>query len=125
MRLEWVKRRLINWAAWVEESREGRIKSPKLDDTPGGGGVVEPKEHAKEAATHRALRALYELEAKHTSAETLALVYLVGPQNNKTTVAEIADWVGINRTTLQMRLEVAESRFANIVDNARDVPDKT
>ncbi len=125
MRLEWVKRRLINWAAWVEESREGRIKSPKLDDTPGGSGVVEPKEHAKEAATHRALRALYELEAKHTSAETLALVYLVGPKNNKTTIAEIADWAGINEKTLQSRIEKAEYCFANLIDGTKDVYGKT
>ena len=34
MRLDWVRRRLEAWAAWVEESKRGRVASPKIDGMP-------------------------------------------------------------------------------------------
>ena len=126
MRLEWVERRLQSWAAWVEE-RQGYVKPVRLDDVPGGGsaGDTAPRDCSKEEATQRTLCALYTLEKNHVSAETLALVYLIAPQHNKSTISDTARWVGLNEKTLMSRLVVAEKKFANLVDSAKDSTDKT
>lgn len=124
MRLEWVQRRLREWAAWVEESR-GYVRPMKLSDTPGGGtGVSAPKTYEKEMESERTIISLYFLEKSHVSAMTLALVYLHGPRANKASIAEIARWRGINEKTLLKRLVRAESKFANMVDNAKERREK-
>ena len=125
MRLEWVQRRLQEWAAWVEDSR-GYVKPMKLSDTPGGGAVAAvPKTYEKEMESERTIISLYFLEKSHVSAKTLALVYLHGPRAHKTSVAEIARWLNINEKTLLSRLERAEAKFANMVDSAKERREKS
>ncbi len=123
MRLEWVKRRLQAWAAWQEETLEGRVSSPKIDGMPHAGAIetAVPDEHRFERETLMALRALHRLYPDYS--ETIALVYVVGPRANKVRLSEIAAWVGLTETALAMRIERAERKFSEMLEKARDVAD--
>ena len=122
MRLEWVRRRLEAWAAWVEESKRGRVASPKIDGMPHAtAGVPVPDGHEEEKLTQRALVALHALYPDY--GETISLVYVVGPAAHKVGVAALAEWIGVTKYALAMRIERAESKFSEMLDKVYDARD--
>ena len=123
MRLEWVRRRLEAWAAWVEESKRGRVASPKMDGMPhaAAADVPVPDGHEEETLTQRALVALHALYPDYS--ETISLVYVVGPAAHKVGVAALAEWIGVTKYALAMRIERAESKFSEMLEKARDAQD--
>ena len=55
--------------------------------------------------------------------ETISLVYVVGPAAHKVGLAAQAEWIGMSRKALFMRIETAESKFADMVEKLSDVND--
>ena len=123
MRLDWVRRRLEAWAAWVEESKRGRVASPKIDGMPhaASADVPVPDGHEEEKLTQRALEALHRLYPDYS--ETIALVYVTGPAAHVVGVNELAEWIGTPKRTLLSRVEAAESKFSEMLEKARDARD--
>ena len=123
MRLVWVRRRLEAWAAWVEESKRGRVTSPKIDGMPhaAAAGVSLPDVHEEEKLTQRALEALHALYPDYS--ETISLVYVVGPAAHVVGVTALAEWIGVTEKALFMRIERAESKFSEMLEKTRDVHD--
>ncbi len=123
MRLDWVRRRLEAWAAWVEESKRGRVASPKMDGMPhaAAAGAPVPDVHEEEKLTQRALEALHRLYPDYS--ETIALVYVTGPAAHVVGVNELAEWIGTPKRTLLSRVEAAESKFSEMLEKARDARD--
>ena len=123
MRLEWVRRRLEAWAAWVEESKRGRVASPKIDGMPhaAAADVPVPDGHEEEKLTQRALVALHALYP--TYSETISLVYVVGPAAHVVGVVALAEWIGVTKDVLFHRIEAAESKFSEILEKTHDVRD--
>lgn len=123
MRLNWVRRRLEAWAAWVEESKRGRVASPKIDGMPhaAAAGVPVPDGHEEEKLTQRALVALHALYPD--CSETLSLVYVVGPAAHVVGVTALAEWIGVTEKALFMRIERAESKFSEMLEKTRDAQD--
>lgn len=123
MRLDWVRRRLEAWAAWVEESKRGRVASPKMDGMPhaAAAGVPVPDGHEEEKLTQRALVALHALYPDYS--ETISLVYVVGPAAHVVGVVALAEWIGVTKQTLLSRIETAESKFSEMLEKARDAQD--
>lgn len=123
MRLNWVRRRLEAWAAWVEESKRGRVASPKIDGMPhaAAAGVPAPDGHEEEKLTQRALVALHALYPDYS--ETISLVYVVGPAVHVVGVTALAEWIGVTEKALFMRIERAESKFSEMLEKTRDVQD--
>lgn len=123
MRLDWVRRRLEAWAAWVEESKRGRVASPKMDGMPhaAAADVPVPDGHEEEKLTQRALVALHALYPDYS--ETISLVYLMGPAAHVVGVNELAEWIGMPKRTLLSRVEAAESKFSEMLEKARDARD--
>ena len=120
MRLVWVRRRLEAWAAWVEESKRGRVASPKIDGMPhaAAAGVPVPDVHEEEKLTQRALEALHALYPDYS--ETISLVYVVGPAAHVVGVTALAEWIGVTEKALFMRIERAESKFSEMLEKTRD-----
>ena len=123
MRLDWVRRRLEAWAAWVEESKRGRVTSPKIDGIPHAAtaDVPVPDGHEEEKLTQRALVALHALYP--TYSETISLVYVVGPAAHVVGVVALAEWIGVTKDVLFHRIEAAESKFSEILEKTHDVRD--
>lgn len=123
MRLDWVRRRLEAWAAWVEESKRGRVASPKMDGVPhaAAADVPVPAGHEEEKLTQRALVALHALYPDYS--ETISLVYVVGPAAHVVGVNELAEWIGMPKRTFLSRVEAAESKFSEMLEKARDARD--
>ena len=123
MRLDWVRRRLEAWAAWVEESKRGRVASPKIDGMPhaAAADVPVPDGHEEEKLTQRALVALHALYP--TYSETISLVYVVGPAAHVVGVVALAEWIGVTKDVLFHRIEAAESKFSEIFEKTHDVRD--
>ena len=122
MRLEWVRRRLEAWAAWVEESKRGRVASPKIDGMPhAAAGVLVPDGHEEEKLTQRALVALHALYPDYS--ETISLVYVVGPAAHVVGVTALAEWIGVSEWVLFKRIERAESKFSEMLDKVHDARD--
>ena len=121
--MKWVKNRLEKWAAWVEESKRGRVASPKIDGMPHAGatGVPVPDVHEEEKLTQRALVALHALYPDYS--ETISLVYVVGPAAHVVGVTALAEWIGVTEKALFMRIERAESKFSEMLEKTRDVHD--
>lgn len=123
MRLEWVRRRLEAWAAWVEESKRGRVASPKIDGMPHAAtaDVPVPDGHEEEKLTQRALVALHALYPDYS--ETISLVYVVGPAAHVVGVTALAEWIGVSEWVLFKRIERAESKFSEMLDKVHDARD--
>lgn len=123
MRLDWVRRRLEAWAAWVEESKRGRVASPKIDGMPhaASADITVPDGHEEERLTQRALVALHALYPDHS--ETISLVYVVGPAAHVVGVTALAEWIGVTKDVLFHRIEAAESKFSEMLEKARDARD--
>lgn len=123
MRLDWVRRRLEAWAAWVEESKRGRVASPKMDGMPhaAAADVPVPDVHEEEKLTQRALVALHALYPDYSA--TISLVYVVGPAAHVVGVTALAEWIGVTEKALFMRIERAESKFSEMLEKTRDVQD--
>ena len=123
MRLDWVRRRLEAWAAWIEESKRGRVASPKIDGMPhaASADVPVPDGHEEERLTQRALVALHALYPNHS--ETISLVYVVGPAAHVVGVTALAEWIGVTEKALFMRIERAESKFSEMLEKTRDAQD--
>lgn len=123
MRLDWVRRRLEAWAAWVEESKRGRVASPKIDGMPhaASADVPVPDGHEEEKLTQRALVALHALYPDYS--ETISLVYVVGPAAHRVGVPALAAWIGTPRDVLFHRIEAAEAKFSEMLEKARDAQD--
>ena len=123
MRLDWVRRRLEAWAAWIEESKRGRVASPKIDGMPhaAAADVPVPHGHEEEKLTQRALVALHALYPDHS--QTISLVYVVGPTAHVVGVNELAEWSGMPQRPLLSRVEAAESKFSEMLEKARDARD--
>lgn len=125
MRLEWVRRRLEAWAAWVEESKRGRVASPKMDGMPHADefefDAPPPDMHEEEKITQQALEALHKLYPDYS--ETISLVYVVGPAAHVVGLTALAEWVGVPIKTLFTRIEAAESKFSEMLEKARDAQD--
>lgn len=123
MRLDWVRRRLEAWAAWVEESKRGRVASPKIDGMPhaAAADVPVPDGHEEEKLTQRALVALHALYPDYS--ETISLVYVVGPAAHVVGVVALAEWIGVTKDVLFHRIEAAESKFSEILEKTHDVRD--
>lgn len=123
MRLEWVKDRLVKWAAWVEESKRGRVASPKIDGMPhaAAAGVAVPDGHEEEKLTQRALEALHRLYPDYC--ETIALVYVTGPAAHRVGLTALARWVGLTEWALYRRIERAEAKFSEMLEKTRDARD--
>ena len=123
MRLEWVRRRLEAWAAWVEESKRGRVASPKIDGMPhaAAADVPVPDGHEEEKLTQRALVALHALYPDYS--ETISLVYVVGPAAHVVGVTALAEWIGVTKYALALRIERAESKFSEMLEKMLDARD--
>ena len=123
MRLDWVRRRLEAWAAWVEEGKRGRVASPKIDGMPHAAtaDVPVPDGHEEEKLTQRALVALHALYPDYS--ETISLVYVVGPAAHVVGVTALAEWIGVSEWVLFKRIERAESKFSEMLEKARDARD--
>ena len=123
MRLEWVRRRLEAWAAWVEESKRGRVASPKMDGMPhaAAAGATVPEKRTEEEETQKALNAMNALYPDY--GETIALVYWAGPAAHKVGLAAQAEWIGVTKDVLFHRIEAAESKFSEMLDKRRDAQD--
>ena len=123
MRLDWVRRRLEAWAAWVEESKRGRVASPKMDGMPhaAAADVPVPDGHEEEKLTQRALVALHALYPDYS--ETISLVYVVGPAAHVVGVNELAEWIGMPKRTFLSRVEAAESKFSEMLEKTCDAQD--
>lgn len=123
MRLDWVRRRLEAWAAWVEESKRGRVASPKIDGMPhaAAADVPVPDGHEEEKLTQRALVALHALYPDYS--ETISLVYVVGPAAHVVGVTALAEWIGVSEWVLFKRIERAESKFSEMLDKVHDARD--
>ena len=123
MRLDWVRRRLEAWAAWVEESKRGRVASPKIDGMPhaAAADVPVPDGHEEERLTQRALVALHALYPDYS--ETISLVYVVGPAAHVVGVTALAEWIGVSEWVLFKRIERAESKFSEMLDKVHDARD--
>ena len=123
MRLDWVRRRLEAWAAWVEESKRGRVASPKIDGMPhaAAADVPVPDGHEEEKLTQRALVALHALYP--TYSETISLVYVVGPAAHVVGATALAEWIGVSEWVLFKRIERAESKFSEMLDKVHDARD--
>lgn len=124
MRLDWVRRHLEAWAAWVEESKCGRVASPIIDGMPheeDAADVPVPDLHEEEKLTQRALVALHALYPAYS--ETISLVYVVGPAAHVVGVTALAEWVGVTKTMLFMRIEAAEAKFSEMLEKVRDAQD--
>lgn len=123
MRLDWVRRRLEAWAAWVEESKRGRVASPKIDGMPhaAAADVPVPDEHEEEKLTQRALVALHALYPDYS--ETISLIYVVGPAAHVVGVTALAEWIGVSEWVLFKRIERAESKFSEMLDKVHDARD--
>ena len=123
MRLDWVRRRLEAWAAWVEESKRGRVASPKIDGMPhaAAAGVPVPDVHEEEKLTQRALEALHKLYPGYS--ETIALMYVTGPAAHVVGVTALAEWIGVSEWVLFKRIERAESKFSEMLDKVYDARD--
>ena len=122
MRLEWVRRRLEAWAAWVEESKRGSVPALRIGGMPhvaAGAGV--PDVHEEERLTQRALVALHALYPDYS--ETISLVYVVGPAAHVVGVNELAEWIGMPKRTLLSRVEAAESKFSEMLEKVLDARD--
>ena len=122
MRLDWVRRRLEAWAAWVEESKRGRVPALRIDGMPhvaACAGV--PDGHEEEKLTQRALVALHALYPEYS--ETISLVYVVGPAAHVVGVVALAEWIGVTKYALALRIERAESKFSEMLEKARDAQD--
>lgn len=123
MRLDWVRRRLEAWAAWVEESKRGRVASPKIDGMPhaAAADVLVPDGHEEEKLTQRALVALHALYPDYS--ETISLIYVVGPAAHVVGVTALAEWIGVSEWVLFKRIERAESKFSEMLDKVHDARD--
>ena len=123
MRLDWVRRRLEAWAAWVEESKRGRVASPKIDGVPHAAtaDVPVPDGYEEEKLTQRALVALHALYPDYS--EMISLVYVVGPAAHVVGVTALAEWIGVTEKALFMRIERAESKFSEMLEKTRDAQD--
>ena len=123
MRLDWVRRRLEAWAAWVEESKRGRVASPKIDGMPhaAAADVPVPDGQEEERLTQRALVALHALYPDYS--ETISLVYVVGPAAHVVGVTALAEWIGVSEWVLFKRIERAESKFSEMLDKVHDARD--
>lgn len=123
MRLDWVRRRLEAWAAWVEESKRGRVASPKIDGMPHAAtaNVPVPDGHEEEKLTQRAMVALHALYPDYS--ETISLVYVVGPAAHVVGVTALAEWIGVSEWVLFKRIERAESKFSEMLDKVHDARD--
>ena len=123
MRLDWVRRRLEAWAAWVEESKRGRVASPKMDGMPhaAAADVSVPDGHEEEKLTQRALVALHALYPDYSA--TISLVYVVGPAAHVVGVNELAEWIGMPKRTFLSRVEAAESKFSEMLEKTCDAQD--
>lgn len=122
MRLDWVRRRLEAWAAWVEESKRGRVPALRIDGMPhvaAGAGV--PDVHEEERLTQRALVALHALYPDYS--ETISLVYVVGPAAHVVGVTALAEWIGVTKYALALRIERAESKFSEMLEKMLDARD--
>lgn len=123
MRLDWVRRRLEAWAAWVEQSKCGRVASPKIDGMPhaAAAGATLPEKRTEEEETQKALNAMNALYPDY--GETIALVYWAGPAAHKVGLAAQAEWIGVTKDVLFHRIEAAESKFSEMLDKRRDAQD--
>ena len=123
MRLDWVRRRLEAWAAWVEESKRGRVASPKTDGMPhaAAADVPMPEGHEEEKLTQRALVALHALYPDYS--ETISLVYVVGPAAHVVGGTALAEWIGVTKYALALRIERAESKFSEMLEKVLDARD--
>ena len=123
MRLKWVRKRLERWAVWREACLYGRVASPMIDGMPHAAafGAVVTETRTEEEETDRALRALQALYPDYGT--TIALVYWVGPAVHKVRLTELAEWIGITKYALAMRVERAESKFSEMLEKARDARD--
>ena len=123
MRLDWVRRRLESWAAWVEESKRGRVASPKIDGMPhaAAADVPVPDVHEEEKLTQRALEALHQLYPDYS--EMITLVYVTGPAVHRVGVVALAEWIGVSKFALAMRIERAEAKFSEMLEKTRDAQD--
>lgn len=123
MRLDWVRRRLEAWAAWVEQSKSGHVASPKIDGMPhaAAADVPVPDVHEEEKLTQRALVALHALYPDYS--ETISLVYVVGPAAHVVGVNELAEWIGMPKRTFLSRVEAAESKFSEMLEKTCDAQD--
>lgn len=123
MRLDWVRRRLEAWAAWVEESKRGRVASPKIDGMPhaAAAGVLVPDEHEEEKLTQQALEALHKLYPDYS--ETIAFVYVVAPAAHVVWLSTQAKLIGVSKDVLFHRIEIAESKFSEMLEKVRDARD--
>ena len=123
MRLDWVRRRLEAWAAWVEERKRGRVASPKIDGMPhaAAADVPVPDGHEEEKLTQRALVALHALYPDYS--ETISLIYVVGPAAHVVGVTALAEWIGVSEWVLFKRIERAESKFSEMLDKVHDARD--
>lgn len=122
MRLDWVRRRLEAWAAWVEESKRGRVPALRIDGMPHvAAGAAVPDGHEEEKLTQRALVALHALYPDYS--ETISLVYVVGPAAHVVGVTALAEWIGVTEKALFMRIERAESKFSEMLEKTRDAQD--
>ena len=121
MRLEWVKRRLLAWAAWQEETVSGRVASPKIDGMPHAGMIepAVPDDHRSERETDRVLEALCRLYPDY--GVTIQLVYVVGPRNNITRLGDLALRLNLEESAFAKRVERAERKFSEMLDKASDV----
>ena len=123
MRLDWVRRRLEAWAAWVEESKRGRVASPKIDGMPHAAtaDVPVPDGHEEEKLTQQALEALHKLYPDYS--ETIAFVYVVAPAAHVVWLSTQAKLIGVSKDVLFHRIEAAESKFSEILEKVRDARD--
>nr|DAG47859.1 MAG TPA: antitermination protein Q [Bacteriophage sp.] len=117
-RIKWVQIALREWAAWVDSF--GAVKGVDYSAVRGGGAAGNwiPTDTRSQRRTHKAV---CRIPAEHFA--TIRLVYLEGPRVNKTSIAEIAAWQGLNRTTLFMRVCAAETRFAEELDSLSENDD--
>ena len=126
MRLRWVMRRLREWAAWIDS--EGQIKSPALDGMPVAAANAEawiPKDYRLAREVHAAMgklaREVHAAMGKlaRELQETIVLVYVIGPRANKVSLTDIARWCDLDVDALRMKVDYAEKKLAEELDNAR------
>ena len=124
MRLKWVKDRLERWAAWIEVRKYGRVAAVSIDGMPRITGCLKMRIEElpdEEKRTQRALMALHALNPDYS--EVISLVYVVGPAAHVVGVTALAEWVGVTKTMLFMRIEAAEAKFSEMLEKVRDAQD--
>ena len=83
--------------------------------------VQYPDGHEEEKLTQRALVALHALYPDYS--ETISLVYVVGPAAHKVGVVALAEWIGVTKYALALRIERAESKFSEMLEKVLDARD--